>query len=199
MTRDEIRDSIIAEGGKEFLSCGFEKASLKNICKGANITTGAFYRRFKSKKELFEEIVSPTVKAMEEMIKENSGKSGLIEKILHNSLDYATLSKFYDDCHNLRLLLNCSDGTKYIDYPHMISQELTKATKNYIINLKGKSLIPDKELHMFMSAYISAIFEAVVHSYTEDEIKNFLDSINNFFNWEGILKLNKMEGKWNLY
>ncbi len=52
---------------------------------------------------------------------------------------------------------------------------------------------------MVMRAYISELFEAVVHSYTEDEIKNFLDSINNFFNWEGILKLNKMEEKWNLY
>ena len=38
---------------KEFMEKGFIKAELKTICNNANITTGAVYKRYKGKQELF--------------------------------------------------------------------------------------------------------------------------------------------------
>lgn len=46
---------------KEFLEKGFEKASLRNICRTAEVTTGALYKRFKGKEELFSSIVEDDI------------------------------------------------------------------------------------------------------------------------------------------
>ena len=49
--------SIFDAAKAEFLEKGFRGASLRNIVKTANVTTGAFYGYFNSKEELFDAIV----------------------------------------------------------------------------------------------------------------------------------------------
>ena len=44
-----IDPRILESARKEFLTYGFEKASLKSICEGAGVTTGALYKRYKGK------------------------------------------------------------------------------------------------------------------------------------------------------
>lgn len=39
----DIREALLKSGKEEFLAHGFEKASLRIICKKAGLTTGAFY------------------------------------------------------------------------------------------------------------------------------------------------------------
>ena len=56
---DDTHTKILDCGKKHFLKNGFEKASLRDICKDAGVTTGAFYRHFIDKNDLFEAIVSP--------------------------------------------------------------------------------------------------------------------------------------------
>lgn len=49
---------LIHEAAKaEFLEKGFKSASLRNIVKTANVTTGAFYGYYDSKAELFKALV----------------------------------------------------------------------------------------------------------------------------------------------
>ena len=51
---DRSIDPRIMESAKEeFLQKGFLDASLQEICKKAGVTTGALYKRFKGKEELF--------------------------------------------------------------------------------------------------------------------------------------------------
>ena len=47
-----IDPRILESARTEFLASGFEKASLKTICEGAGVTTGALYKRYKGKEEL---------------------------------------------------------------------------------------------------------------------------------------------------
>ncbi len=42
---------ILESARNEFLANGFEKASLKAICEGAGVTTGALYKRYKGKED----------------------------------------------------------------------------------------------------------------------------------------------------
>ena len=49
---DDTHTKILDCGKKHFLKNGFEKASLRDICKDAGVTTGAFYRHFNDKNEL---------------------------------------------------------------------------------------------------------------------------------------------------
>lgn len=48
-----IDPRILKSARGEFVKHGFEKSSLKAICDGAGVTTGALYKRYKGKEELF--------------------------------------------------------------------------------------------------------------------------------------------------
>ena len=47
---------------KEFMEKGFMKASLRNICKNAGVTTGALYFFFKDKDALFVSLIQEPLK-----------------------------------------------------------------------------------------------------------------------------------------
>ena len=63
-----IDPRIIESAKEEFLQKGFLDASLQEICKNAGVTTGALYKRFKGKEELFCALVESTVQDLEENI-----------------------------------------------------------------------------------------------------------------------------------
>ena len=66
----ETRQHLLDCAKKEFLEKGYMKASLRNICKEAGVTTGALYFFFKDKEDLFGALVEEPLKklyaAMEE-------------------------------------------------------------------------------------------------------------------------------------
>ena len=49
-----IDPRILDSARREFLARGFEGASLQSICADAGVTTGALYKRYKGKADLFE-------------------------------------------------------------------------------------------------------------------------------------------------
>ncbi len=56
---DGTHERILLSARKFFLEYGYEKANLRELCKDAGITTGAFYRHFKDKDDLFSALVKP--------------------------------------------------------------------------------------------------------------------------------------------
>ena len=57
----QVRGLILRSAKEEFLSRGFEGASLRSICKRAGLTTGAFYNHFSRKEDLFDALVAPRI------------------------------------------------------------------------------------------------------------------------------------------
>lgn len=53
---EETRAAILSAAAEEFAAYGFEKSSLRRICAGAGVTTGALYASFKDKNDLFEHV-----------------------------------------------------------------------------------------------------------------------------------------------
>lgn len=53
----ETREKLLYSAKTEFYDKGFMKASLRNICKNAGVTTGALYFFFKDKDDLFVSLV----------------------------------------------------------------------------------------------------------------------------------------------
>ena len=53
-TENAVRSRLLEAGKEEFRDRGFLKASLRAICKKADVTTGALYFFFESKAALFE-------------------------------------------------------------------------------------------------------------------------------------------------
>ena len=65
--KDEVRLEIIKQARKEFLDKGFRQASLRKIASSAGMTVGNIYRYFKSKDELFRELLAPIIGNIEMM------------------------------------------------------------------------------------------------------------------------------------
>ena len=67
-TENAVRSRLLEAGKEEFRDRGFLKASLRAICKKAEVTTGALYFFFESKAALFEEIVEETVEDLKRIM-----------------------------------------------------------------------------------------------------------------------------------
>lgn len=66
-TESAVRSRLLEAGKEEFRNKGFLKASLRSICRKADVTTGALYFFFESKASLFEEIVEETAGSLEQI------------------------------------------------------------------------------------------------------------------------------------
>ena len=55
MSRDfqQTHENLLFCAQKHFLEYGFERASIREICKDAHVTNGAFYNHFDDKEALF--------------------------------------------------------------------------------------------------------------------------------------------------
>ena len=63
MSRDfqQTHENLLLCAQKHFLEYGFERASIREICKDAHVTNGAFYNHFDDKEALFGALVEPVV------------------------------------------------------------------------------------------------------------------------------------------
>ena len=91
-SKDHSLDSGIAQAAyKEFLTCGFQKASLHKIAENAGVTTGAIYTRYQNKDALFVSLLQGFFKTMEEIFSpaeqeyERARKSARAEDIIRRS------------------------------------------------------------------------------------------------------------------
>lgn len=74
MGNDNSRETIeklLSSAKKEFAEKGYMKASLRNICKDAGVTTGALYFFFKDKNDLFRGVVGGPMMELKSCIEEH--------------------------------------------------------------------------------------------------------------------------------
>ncbi len=192
---------ILKSAKKNFMENGFERSNLRKICKDANITTGAFYRHFEDKEAVFIEIVSSVLAELKKMYLESEKESynilenSEIEKIwdVNQNGIMPFIEFIYDNYSEIKLLLLSSDGTKYENFLHDISEIETKKTLKYINAMRKKGYkvhdISEKEIHMIVQAYFSSVFEVVVHDYTKEDAIAYTKTLVKFFapGWKNIL------------
>lgn len=202
---DATHSKILESGIKNFLKDGYEKSNLRKICKEAGVTTGAFYRHFDDKENLFTNLVEPFASQILDIYKNYEGKSLKTyesnEELSKNKLleilkmkeeaSVKSVSFFYDNKDIFELLIFSSYGTKYENF---IDEIIGFEDKNHkkILNLIYKngyrSVITDEGLHLINHAYIYALSELVVHSNSKEEAIHNAKIIAGFFNdgWKKI-------------
>ena len=76
MSRDfqQTHEKLLACAKKHFLEFGFERASIREICKDANVTNGAFYNHFADKEALFGSLVESVVQTIQKIYSESIDK-----------------------------------------------------------------------------------------------------------------------------
>ena len=187
----------------EFLEKGFKSASLRNIVKTAGVTTGAFYGYYKSKEELFDALVSEQYETFVNKYKETQesftrlspeeqrlGMGKTSGECMNWMTDYA-----YENLDVFKLILCCSEGTKYENMVHEMVEIEIEATHSFSKVMEGlgvPSYTVDPQLeHILISGMFSAFFEMIIHDVPYEKAKDYVRDLRSFHTagWKEIMGL----------
>jgi len=181
---------IMAAARQEFLEMGFEKASMRGIADRCSMTAAGIYRHCIDKEDLFYQVVTPAHDRL-------MGWAGSHRERYENSLkskeamswndSYIDMMReiVYPNMEDYYLLIARSKGTKYENYLHDLTGIAQTKILEFMKDLKdngGKvNLIPESQLHILLTAYVTALFEPVMHNYDIREAMQALNVLEGFF------------------
>ncbi len=181
---------IMAAARAEFLEMGYEKASMRSIGDRCQMTAAGIYRHCKDKADLFDQLVSPAVEnlnawAQAHMMRyEEPVKKG--KKLVWQDSNIDMMRELvYPRMEDYHLLVAKSKGSKYENFLH----DLTEAAQNKMLAYLGELRdagykvpeIPPRQVHLLLTAYVTALFEPVVHNYSCEEASEALVTLEKFF------------------
>ena len=187
-----VYESVLACAKKEFLEKGYKDASLRVIAQAAGTSTGSIYTRFKDKAGLFDAIVGPAADQLKDMFVE-------IQENFH-SLDDSTqeaemgeytsrhqmemLEYIYDHFDEFRLLLDCSDGTRFSSFVDELVDIEVEYTYKYmeVINCESvkSGVVTEDFIHIIVTAYFNGMFEVVRHNMSRDNARKYIRLLNRY-------------------
>ncbi len=192
MPRDKTANHIklMAAAREEFLELGFEKASMRAIGERCGMTAAGLYRHCRDKEDLFDQLVSPAVDRLNTWLKEHveryvkSAESSR-KPLWRDSWTDMMREVVYPHMEDYTLLVAKSRGTKYENFLHDLTEEGQRQFLSYFPLLRELGYpvwdINPAELHLLLSAYSTALFEPVIHSYSPEDAIRCLDTVEAFF------------------
>ena len=185
----------LASARREFLEKGFEKASLKRICENANVTTGALYKRYSGKEELFAAVVADTVADLNEIIAQKSVTdfSQVSDEVLVKAWDMDAdymmwWFRYLDERHDgFVLLVSCAENTRYANFQHDWVEKMTQATYGYYQEARRRELttvdMSEAEMHILLTAFWATIYEPFIHGYNLEQLESHCKLVCKLFDW----------------
>ena len=190
-----IDPRLILSARDEFTGNGFIKADLKTICDNAGVTTGAVYKRYKGKEELFCAVVKDTADILDSFVtvRTDIDFSGMTDEEVRDTwkMDEKFILDLFRILWKIRgdfvLLLEKSAGTAYENYGHEFALRMTDAYMQYYLEAKKRGLahadISRTEMHVLCTSFWTAIYEPFVHKMTWKEIEEHCRVMCRYFDW----------------
>ena len=184
---------IIEAAKKEFLEKGFEGASIRAIGERVGMTSAALYRHCKDKEDLFYLVIEPAILCLKEMVYKHKDKCfdnlddyQVFSDIINRSEEVEILkymgSTYKDE---MKLLICHSQGTRFSNFVEEFSsmqcQGTMEAIKYLRKNGRKTAQINEKELHMLISSYTTAMLNPIINDFTIEEMNHCYDIITEFF------------------
>lgn len=167
------QEKIINIATQEFLNNGYQTASLRKIAKAAQVTTGAMYGYYKSKEELFNNIVVDVGDKFKEYY-------------LTKGIDKMIIDYIYQNFEIFRLIICCSKETRYEEYlDHLVDEKVQQ--------LKEQGF-DDKLSHIINHSYLFGVFEIIRHQMSKKQAEKFVDDLQEFYQagWNKLLERKEM-------
>lgn len=200
MPRDKTEShiKIMQAAREEFMEAGFEKASMRSIGQRCGLSAAAIYRHCRDKEDLFEQLAAPAVERIRIWLEAHIGRyidaAESSDEILWNDSEIDMMREIiYPNMEEYQLLLTRSQGTRYENFLHDLTEISQDKILAYLPMLSAKGLkvwkIDRKELHLLLSAYTTALFEPVIHNYSLEEANRCLETVEAFFlpGWKQLL------------
>lgn len=201
--KPEVRELIIASAKKEFLENGYENASMRTIAKNSNMTVGNLYRYFENKEDIHSQIISSTLKKMNNAYNKLSDLDLSLETRvfdvrfntfdLENKLDefaHDLVDIYFDNKTEFNIVfLQSTFKDNMIDW-------LIKLTKNLISVIYGNN-IGTKGIDLLSASISNSFFEGLrlIFFNNDSDDKNLVDIVNLYFNSYVYMLNNKVNNK----
>lgn len=194
-----IDPKLMDSAREEFLNKGFIKSDLKTICDKAGVTTGAVYKRYKGKEELFSAVVGDVVSALN-MFLEDRAKidfSTLTDdeikaswKMSYDSMIpmFRMLRSYGDD---FKILIDKSSGTRFENFSHDYVIKMSYAYEQFYMEAYKRGIAGEKvsrdEFHILLTSFWSSICEPFVHNMSEKQMEEHCLMMCRFFDWAAVV------------
>jgi len=176
---EKTHQMILESALNTFKEIGFRNASIRNICRDAGVTNGAFYAHFESKDDLFAALVSEKLSVFNETYQEMSDINiqSVDDIIRMFDMSYSSIETLihyvYSERDVFTLILKSSDGTSY---EHFISDLINEECKNTMIFLesakkfmKRPENISERIIRMGASMVINSMLDAFLEGVSEED------------------------------
>ena len=173
--RENSKELIIRAGKQEFLKYGYKGASLRNICKQAGVTTGAFYFQFENKEQLLDEILRPVITYFSAMVQKSTMEEFEGESSSADG-DEQMLEMLWNYKEECQILLEGTAGTAY----EKVFEELQEGLRQGFLLFFGKygiSDVDEKLLDAIVRMRVERYLTIIRKEYTLEETKKLARQI----------------------
>lgn len=196
-----IDPRLLESARQEFLQHGFLKAELKTICENAGITTGAVYKRYKGKEDLFSAVVDDVVTGINEFVE---GRSNIDFSLLSDEdvrscwiMTYESMVPMFEllqkQHDNFVLLISKAAGTRYENFNHEFVTRMSYTYVRFYEEARKRGLagaaVSREEFHVLISSFWTCVCEPFIHDMSWEEIEEHCRVICRFFNWKDVILL----------
>ena len=204
MPRDksENHEKIVNAAFHEFMKYGFNDASMRRIAAECGMSASGLYKHFPSKEDMFAALVENAYLGLVEMYYQKLDsqyeqlKNQSAEEIWEGEEETVCIVKYiYDNYNAFKLLICRSQGTRYENFAHDLATLEEKSTIEYLKKIKDKGIeinkISKKELHLFVTSNINAIFETVIHDFSRKDALIYAKHFDDYCvgGWKRLLGL----------
>ena len=164
----ETRTRLLVSARKEFLARGFERASLRRICAGAGVTTGAVYFFFRNKEDLFAQIVADTAAQLTRLGQELS-RVEMEDPDTGPDCDLAFMELLYRRREEALLLFERSQGTRYAGFAEEMYAQMRCAFTAFFRRY-GAENVDTELIRILVEMRMKGNLELLKGDYTMNEV-----------------------------
>ena len=197
----ETKKKLVESAKKEFIEKGYSKASLRNICKDAGMTTGALYFFFQNKADLFSAVVDEPLQRLKDVMwRHYNGEAEQFEQgdvakdDFSDDMDSAKqiIHYMYQNYDVFQLLLTKSQGSKYENFidefvavTELHYREMVKQAKEKL----GKNTFDDYMIHWMSHIHIDVFVHMITHEPDEDKAIQHVEQTVRYLiaSWKAML------------
>ncbi|MDO5156288.1 MAG: TetR/AcrR family transcriptional regulator [Eubacteriales bacterium] len=189
---------------QEFLEKGFMKASLRNICKNAEVTTGALYFFFRDKDDLFCSLFQDILQQIGSIIDEHyehEAQSAVVdlEQLLNGSyeeeyiLTERIIELMYARRDDVLLILTKAQGSSAENLPDTLIAQMdahNRMLADAVAHMVNKERISDDVIHWISHSQMDMFIFMVVHIPEKEAAKVYARSAMSYLigGWIAIFK-----------
>ena len=179
---------LLESAKKEFLEKGYNKASLRDICANAGVTTGSLYFFFENKAGLFSAIVDGPVRGLKKLLndhfredREYMSRICDIDKIDmdHDDVTDAIVDYIYSNYDSFMLILNASENTMYENTIDELVDMTQKSIPMMIDKMPGYKT-DEYMCHWMAHISIESFINVIKHEKNVEVAKKRLRPIMNY-------------------